>query len=142
MLSRTECIEGFHLEVSRIEKELYEEFLKTQEAEFLAEMQQYFVEAKQKAGGIRFEDQSLRSRIEGRVDAWIASSRADKHVNKELVRRSKEAIKITGSQNRRGEAMKEAEEASRGGALKIYRELAQKEPETYLPSRSEHAQYF
>jgi hypothetical protein len=74
MLSRTESIDGFHLKVSETEKELYEEFLKTQEAEIPAEMQQYFVEAKQKAGGIRFDDQSLRSRIESTVDAWIASS--------------------------------------------------------------------
>jgi hypothetical protein len=38
MLSRTESIEGFHLKLSRTEKELYEEFLKTEEAEILAEM--------------------------------------------------------------------------------------------------------
>ena len=92
MLSRTESIDGFHLKVSETEKELYEEFLKTQEAEILTEVRQYFVEAKQKAGGIRFDDQSLRSRIEGTVDAWIANSCADKHVNRDLVRRSKEAI--------------------------------------------------
>ena len=92
MLSRTEIIDGFHLKVSRTEKELYEEFLKTEEAEILAEMQQYFTEAIQKAGGIRFDDQSLRSRIESTVDAWIASSCADKHVRRDLVRRSKEAI--------------------------------------------------
>ena len=35
---------------------------------------------------------------------------------------------LDNAQNRWGEARKEAEEA-----LKIYRELAQKEPETYLP---------
>jgi hypothetical protein len=63
MLSRTESIDGFHLKLSRTEKELYEEFLKTEEAEILAEMQQYFTEAKQKTGGIRFDDQSLWSRI-------------------------------------------------------------------------------
>jgi hypothetical protein len=39
MLSRTESIDGFHLKLSRTEKELYEEFLKTEEAEILAEMQ-------------------------------------------------------------------------------------------------------
>ena len=78
--------------VSRAEKELYEEFLKTEEAEVLAEMQQYFAEAKQKPGGIRFDDQSLWSKIETTVDAWIAGACADKHVNRELVRRAKEAI--------------------------------------------------
>jgi hypothetical protein len=51
MLSRTESIEGFHLKLTRTEKELYEEFLKAEEAEILAETQQYFAEAKQKAGG-------------------------------------------------------------------------------------------
>jgi hypothetical protein len=92
MLSRTESIEGFHLKLSRTEKKLYEEFLKTEEAEIPAEMKQYFAEAKQKAGGIRFDDQSLWSRIKSTVDAWIANACADKHVNRELVRRTKEAI--------------------------------------------------
>jgi hypothetical protein len=92
MLPRTESIDGFHLKLSRTEKELYEEFLKTEEAEILAEMQQYFAEAKQKAGGIRFDDQSLWSRIKSTVDAWLANACADKHVNKELVRRANEAI--------------------------------------------------
>jgi hypothetical protein len=92
MLSRTESIDGFHLKLSRTEKEMYEEFLKTEETEILAEMQQYFAEAKQKAGGIRFDDQSLWSRIKSTVDAWIANACADKHVNRELVRRAKEAI--------------------------------------------------
>jgi hypothetical protein len=32
MLSRTERIDEFHLKVTRTEKELYEEFLKTEEA--------------------------------------------------------------------------------------------------------------
>ena len=91
MLSRTESIDGFHLKLSRTEKELYEEFLKTEEAEILAEMQQYFAEAKQRAGGIRFDDQSLWSRIKSTVDAWIANACADKHVNRELVRRAKES---------------------------------------------------
>ena len=70
MLSRTESIDGFHLKLSRTEKELYEEFLKNEEAEILAEMQQYFAEAKQRAGGIRFDDQSLWSRIKSTVDTW------------------------------------------------------------------------
>ena len=32
MLSRTECIDEFHLKVTWAEKELYEEFLKNEEA--------------------------------------------------------------------------------------------------------------
>jgi hypothetical protein len=90
--SRTESIDGFRLKLSRTEKELYKEFLKNEEAEILAEMQQYFAEAKQKAGGIRFDDQSLWSRIKSTVDAWITNACADKHVNSELVGRAKEAI--------------------------------------------------
>jgi hypothetical protein len=37
MLSRTERIDEFHLKLGRTEKELYEEFLKTQEAELVLE---------------------------------------------------------------------------------------------------------
>ncbi|MBV8143306.1 MAG: hypothetical protein JOZ60_14800 [Verrucomicrobia bacterium] len=59
MLSRTEVIDAFHLKPSRAEKELYEEFLKTEDAQILAGMRQYFAEAKQKPAGIRFDDQTL-----------------------------------------------------------------------------------
>jgi hypothetical protein len=38
MLSRTERIDEFHLKVTRAEKELYEEFLKTEEAALVLEM--------------------------------------------------------------------------------------------------------
>ena len=38
MLSRTESIDGFHLKVSRTERGLYEEFLKTEEAGILAKI--------------------------------------------------------------------------------------------------------
>jgi hypothetical protein len=55
MLSRTERIDEFHLRLSRTEKEVYEEFLKTEEAALVLEMQQYFTQAKGQAGGIRFE---------------------------------------------------------------------------------------
>jgi hypothetical protein len=92
MLSRTERIDEFHLKVSRTEKELYEEFLKTEEADIVLKMQQYFAQVKQKPGGIRFDNKSFWSQIESTVDAWIASTCADKHVNRDLVRRAKEAI--------------------------------------------------
>jgi hypothetical protein len=46
MLSRTERIDEFHIKVTRTEKELYEEFLKTEEAALALEMQQYFAQAK------------------------------------------------------------------------------------------------
>lgn len=50
MLSRTERIDEFQLKVSHTEKELYEEFLKIEEAALVLEMQQYFAQAKGHAG--------------------------------------------------------------------------------------------
>jgi hypothetical protein len=46
MMTRIENIEGFHLKVSPTEKELYEEFLKAEEAEIVREMQGYFAGGK------------------------------------------------------------------------------------------------
>jgi len=92
MLSRKERIDEFHLKLSRTEKEIYEEFLKTEEAELVLEMQQYFAEAKGHAGGIRFDNASLWSKIENRVCLWFAEICADRNQNENLIRRSKEAI--------------------------------------------------
>jgi hypothetical protein len=49
-----------------------EKFLKTEEAALVLEMQQYFAQAKGHAGGIRFDNASLWSKIENRVDVWFA----------------------------------------------------------------------
>ena len=92
MLSRTEHIDEFQLKLTRTEKELYEEFLRTEEAALIQEMQQYFVQAKEHAGGIRFDNSSLWSKIENRVDAWFADVCADRNLDENLVPRSKEAI--------------------------------------------------
>jgi hypothetical protein len=92
MLSRTERIDEFHLRLSRTEKEVYEEFLKTEEAALVLEMQQYFAHAKSQAGGIRFDNASLWSKIENRVSVWFAEVCADRNRNENLLRRSKEAI--------------------------------------------------
>ena len=46
MLSRTERIDQFPVKVSRAEKELYEEFLKTEEAALVLEMHRYVVRRK------------------------------------------------------------------------------------------------
>ena len=81
MLSRTERIDGFHLKVGRTEKELYEEFLKTEEAALVLEMQQYFAQAKGHVGGIRFDNASLWSKIENRVSVWFAEVCADRNQN-------------------------------------------------------------
>jgi hypothetical protein len=92
MLSRTERIDEFHLKLSRTEKELYDEFLKTEEAALVLELQQYFAQAKGHAGGIRFDNASLWSKIENRVDVWFAEVCTDRNQNENLLRRSKEAI--------------------------------------------------
>jgi hypothetical protein len=92
MLSRAERIDDFPLKLSRTEKELYEEFLKTEEAALVQEMQQYFVQAKGHAGGIRFDNSSLWSKIENRVGVWFAEVCADRNQSENLLRRSKEAI--------------------------------------------------
>ena len=92
MQSRTERIDQFHLRVSRSEKEMYEEFLKTEEAEILVEMRQYFAQAKQQPGAIRFDNKSLWSKIENRVEVWFADVCADRNQNENLIPRSKEAI--------------------------------------------------
>jgi hypothetical protein len=59
MLSRTECIDEFYIKATRTEKEMYEEFLKTEEATLVLEMQRYFAQAKGRAGGIMFDNTSL-----------------------------------------------------------------------------------
>jgi hypothetical protein len=92
MLSRTERIEEFHLKLSRSEKELYEEFVKTEEAALVLEMQQYFAQAKVIVGGISFDNTSLWSKIGNRVGVWFAEVCADKNQNENLFRRSNEAI--------------------------------------------------
>jgi hypothetical protein len=63
-----------------------------EEAELVQEMQQYFVQAKGHAGGIRFDNSSLWSKIENRVGVWFAEVCADRNQSENLIRRSKEAI--------------------------------------------------
>jgi hypothetical protein len=54
MLSRTQKIGEFPLRVSRTEKELYEEFLASEEAEIAREKREYLLQAKQKPGRSSF----------------------------------------------------------------------------------------
>jgi hypothetical protein len=49
----------------------------TEEAELVLEMHQYFSQAKGRAGGIRFDNASLWSKIENRVAVWFAEACAD-----------------------------------------------------------------
>jgi hypothetical protein len=58
----------------------------------LGEIRGYFASAKQKGEGIRFEQKTLWTKIENTVDAWIVDVCADKHLNGQLVGRTKEAI--------------------------------------------------
>jgi hypothetical protein len=92
MLLRSENISEFHLKVSRTEKELYEEFLRSEEAEIVKEMQEYFAQAKQQPGGVRFDNKSLWTKIENGVDVWLTDSCANRHLRKDLVPRAKDAI--------------------------------------------------
>jgi hypothetical protein len=92
MLSRTEKISGFHLKVSRHERELYEEFCNGAEAELLKEMRDYFTEAKQKAGVINFDRLGMWSKIQNRIDLWLGEACIWKHLNPNQVGRAREAI--------------------------------------------------
>src|ERR1700756_5202419 len=68
MLSRTEKISGFHLRVSRHERELYEEFCNSEEADILRKIRDYFIAAYAQA---RVAVQTIR-RYPARFDAhWV-----------------------------------------------------------------------
>lgn len=92
MLSRTEKISGFHLKVSRHERELYEEFCNSAEAKLLREMRDYFIEAKQKAGVINFDRLGVWSKIQNRIDLWLGEACIWRHLNPNQVPRAREAI--------------------------------------------------
>jgi hypothetical protein len=92
MLSRTEKISGFHLKVSRHERELYEEFCNSAEAEILREMRDYFIEAKQKPGVINFDRLGVWSKIQNRIDLWLREACIWRHLNPNQVSRAREAI--------------------------------------------------
>jgi hypothetical protein len=99
MLSRTEKISGFHLKVSRHERELYEEFCNSAEAELLKEMRAYFTEAKQKSGVINFDRLGLWAKIQDRIDHWLREACIWKHLNPSQVPRAREAIKGSSGQD-------------------------------------------
>jgi hypothetical protein len=92
MLSRTEKIGEFHLRVSRTERDLYEEFCNTEEAEIVKEMREHFNQAKQQSGVINFDRLGLWSNIQDRIDLWIRETCSWKHLNPNQVSRAREAI--------------------------------------------------
>jgi hypothetical protein len=92
MLSRTEKISGFHLRVSRHERELYEEFCNSEEADIFREIRDYFIEAKQKSGVINFDRLGMWSKIEKRIDLWLGEACVWRHLNPNQVGRAREAI--------------------------------------------------
>jgi hypothetical protein len=92
MLSHTEKIGEFHLRVSRTERDLYEEFCNTEEAEIVKEMREYFTQAKQKSGVINFDRLGLWSNIQNRIDLWIREACSWKHLNPNQVPRARQAI--------------------------------------------------
>ncbi|MBV9998548.1 MAG: hypothetical protein JO015_05475 [Verrucomicrobia bacterium] len=92
MVSRTERIDGFYRKVSRTEKEFYELFRKTEEADVLTQMRACFAEARQAPDGIRFNHQELCSRLETAVEAWIADTCEARRLNRDWITRAEEAI--------------------------------------------------
>ncbi len=92
MLSRTEKIGEFHLRVNRTERDLYEEFCNTEEAEIVKVMREYFTQAKQKSGVINVDRLGLWSNIQNRIDLWIREACGWKHLNPNQVPRAREAI--------------------------------------------------
>jgi hypothetical protein len=60
--------------VSRQERELYEEFCDSTEAEILREMRDYFTGAKQKVGVINFDRLDMWSKIQNRIDRWLGEA--------------------------------------------------------------------
>ena len=80
------------LKVSRQERELYEEFCNSAEAEILREIRDYFIEAKQKAGVINFDRLGMWAKIQTRIDRWLGESCIWRHLNQNQVGRAREAI--------------------------------------------------
>ena len=77
---------------SRTERDLYEEFCNTEEAEIVKEMREYFTQAKQKSGVLNFDRLGLWSNIQNRIDVWIRETCSWKHLNPNQVPRAREAI--------------------------------------------------
>jgi len=92
MFSRTDQIDGFHLKVSRTEKELFEEFQKTEEPDVAGQMHQYLVQAKGQPGGIKIDNRELWSKIEKKIDSWLADACAERRLKMDYVSRAREAI--------------------------------------------------
>src|SRR5258708_34505096 len=91
MLSRSEKISGFHVKVSRQERELYEEFCNSAEAELLREGRDYFIAAKQKAGGINFDRLGMWSKVQNRIDLWFGEACIWRNLNPNQLLRALEA---------------------------------------------------
>jgi len=92
LLSRTEQIEGFPKKLSVPERALYEEFGKGGEAEMVRLMADYFEQARTQPGGIKFDNKSLWSKIEEKLDIWFVDACVDHRVNPDVVPRAKEAV--------------------------------------------------
>src|SRR5260370_38280663 len=93
MLSRTEKIGEFHLRVSRTERDLYEEFCNTEEAEIVKEMREYFTQAEQKSGVINFDRLGLWLKIQNRIYLWFGEGVGWENLNRNQVTPTTEAIR-------------------------------------------------
>lgn len=88
--SDTESIGRFYLKGAGTERELYEHFLRNEEAALVREMREYFVPAKEEPR--RLDRMRRWSKIETKVDLWIATICADGQWRKGRSRRAREAI--------------------------------------------------
>src|SRR5580704_1333516 len=71
MSSRTENIEGFHHKVSGTEKEIYEEFERSQEQGLVDLMQEHFARANRDDASIKFDNHAMWAEVENKVDEWF-----------------------------------------------------------------------
>jgi hypothetical protein len=77
--------------VSRHERDLYEEFCNSAEAELLREMRDYFIEAKQKPGVINLDRLGVWSKIQNRIDLWLGEACSWRYLNPNRVPLAREA---------------------------------------------------
>ena len=92
MLTRTENIEGFHLKVSEVEKEIYAEFERTEEQPLVEMMQQHFEEAIRQHTGIKFDNKAMWQKIEDGLNKWFREICTERLLDPEVVCRAREAM--------------------------------------------------
>ena len=93
MRPRTQYIAGFHLNVSGVEKEIYEEFERCQEMELVEIIDRHFSAALRDQSGIKLENVAMWAEVETKIDAWFTGICARLHLECETVKHAREAIR-------------------------------------------------